>query len=640
LSISSALKKIEKWTTQDAIDTYGIHNWGKKYFTVNDEGNVIVNPDKTAKASIDLAELVESLQARGIGLPLLIRFSDILKDRMITINKAFKNAIKEYEYNNDYCCIYPIKVNQQRYLVEEYEEFSRDLDFGIEAGSKPELLAVLGITSISNIPIVCNGFKDDEFIEMVVLASKMGRDITPIVEKFSELRLIVKYAKIHGVNPKIGVRVKLAAKGSGRWEQSAGVRSKFGLTLPEILDAVEYLKENDMLDCLQMLHFHMGSQITNIRHVKGAINEAGRIYTELHKLGANMKVVDVGGGLGVDYDGSQTNFASSMNYTLQEYANDVVFRLKSICEEAGVPHPRILSESGRALVSFNSVLVFDVVGVSSLDKFQLPEALQEEAPTPLVDLKYLFENTTQKNYIENYHDALQAREEIANLFGLGYADLEARANAESYFWKICHKVWTISKSQSYVPEDLDGLEELLSDIYFCNFSLFQSMPDSWAINQLFPIMPIHHLNEEPSRKGILVDITCDSDGKIDQFVDMHDVKNTLELHPFDPEKPYYIGVFLIGAYQEILGDLHNLLGDTNTVHVALDSEGHPIIKDLLKGDTVEDVLRYVQYDTRQLVNNMRNSVEKAVRQEKITIQESAQMMEFYEKGLAGYTYLE
>lgn len=638
--ITKALKQIEPYTVQDSFDIYNIQKWGKDYFSINDKGNVVVRPNKDENREIDLFDLVESLQQRGLGMPMLLRFTDILGDRIAAMNDVFQNAIKEYDYQNQYSCIYPIKVNQQRTLVEEYEQFSRQYGFGLEAGSKPELIAVLGITKDMNTPIVCNGFKDDEFIEMVVLASKMGKDITPIVEKFSELRLIVKYSKLHGVVPKVGVRVKLAARGSGKWEQSAGVRSKFGLTLPEILQAIEFMRENDMLESLQMLHFHMGSQITNIRHIKGALIEAGRVFVEMHKLGANMKYIDVGGGLGVDYDGSQTNFESSMNYTLQEYANDVVSRLKIVCDEENVPHPKILSESGRALMSFNSLLVFDVLGTSRMDLIPVPDSIPADAPAPLVELKNFNENLSQKNLIEQYHDALQAREECSNLFNLGYLDLKSRAHAEAYFWSICGKVLDMTKSLSYVPDDLVGIQDLLSDIYFCNFSLFQSMPDSWAISQLFPVIPIHRHTEEPTRRGILADITCDSDGKIDSFVDLRDVKSTLELHPLKPDQPYYLGVFLIGAYQEILGDLHNLLGDTNTIHVSLDEDNEVELTHVIKGDSVKDVLGYVNYDTRELISNMRAMVELAVRQKKMSVAESAQLMEFYEKGMAGYTYLE
>jgi arginine decarboxylase len=640
LAIPQALKNMESWKVSDSIDTYNIRLWGNGYFDINDAGNIEVRPHKRKTEAIDLLELVESLKRRGLDPPLLIRFPGILEHRIRDIREAFSRAIRDYEYQNDYTCIYPIKVNQQRHIVEEYLEFSRKYNFGIEAGSKPELLAVLAMTGGSETPIVCNGFKDDEFIELVVLASKMGKDITPIVEKFSELRLIVKYSQLHGCRPKIGVRVKLAARGSGRWELSAGVRSKFGLTLPEILHAVEYLKEHDMLDCLQMLHFHMGSQITNIRFVKTALTEAGRIYVELARLGANMRYIDVGGGLGIDYDGSQTNFDSSMNYTLQEYANDVVFRIKSICDEAGVPHPRILSESGRALVSYNSLLVFNVLGASSFRDMPVPDAIPEDAPDPVRDLREIYQSLGKKNYIEHYHDALQAREECVNLFNLGYLTLDLRAMADSLFWAICLRVQDLIDEAKYAPDDFEGIEELLSDTYFCNFSVFQSMPDSWAISQLFPIMPIHRLKEEPTRRGVLADITCDSDGKVDKFVDLKDVRKTLELHNFLPDRPYYLGAFLIGAYQEILGDLHNLLGDTNAVHVSIDEEGEVIIDHVIKGDTVREVLSYVQYEPKVLLDTMRQSVERAVRTRLITVEESALMMRYFEDGLDGYTYLE
>ena len=640
LAVAQAIRKIESWKTQDSRDLYNIDKWGNGYYRINERGNVAVSPCAGDPRELDIKELVDSLQRRGLNLPILLRFPDVLHARMAEIRRAFERAREDNEYQGGYCCVYPIKVNQQRHLVQEFVEYASDMGFGIEAGSKPELLAVLALTARRPLPIVCNGFKDDEFIEVVVLASKMGRDITPIVEKFSELELIVKHARVHNTRPKIGIRVKLAARGAGRWEESAGVRSKFGLTLPEILRAVEYLRENDMLDCLQMLHFHMGSQISNIRSLKGALTEAARIFVELHRLGANMRCMDVGGGLGIDYDGSQTNFASSMNYTLQEYANDVVFRIKSVCDEAGVPHPLILSESGRALVSFNSLLVFNVLGVTQFDQVDNDIHVEDDAPEPLRVLDEILATQNAKNCIECYHDALQAREECTNLFNLGYLPLEQKARAENIFWRITNNTLRLSREMKHSPEELEGLETLLSDIYFCNFSVFQSMPDSWAISQLFPVMPIHRLNEEPSRKGVLADITCDSDGKIGQFIDLRDVKDTLELHPIGKGEPYYLGVFLIGAYQEILGDLHNLLGDTNTVHVSIDEDGEPIIEDVIKGDTVAEVLRYVQYDPSLLMSDVRRGVEEAVRGNRVTIEESTQYMQIFEGGLAGYTYLE
>ncbi|MBI5155625.1 biosynthetic arginine decarboxylase [Candidatus Poribacteria bacterium] len=639
LSTLPVLKSIQKWEVQDSRDLYNIGKWGGGYFGINEAGHVCVNPTPGSGPSVDLWDLVDSLEKRALSLPILLRFPDILQHRLQDIYNAFERARAECDYGGGYICVYPIKVNQQRHVVEEYVRFADPLGFGIEAGSKPELLAVLAQTSSESMPIVCNGFKDDEFIELVVLASKMGRDITPIVEKFTELELIVKHSKRHGCKTKIGLRAKLSARGAGRWELSAGVRSKFGLTLPEILRAVEYLREHDMLDCLQMLHFHMGSQITNIRFVKSALTEAARIYAELYKLGANMRFLDVGGGLGVDYDGSQTNFDSSMNYTLQEYANDVVFRIKSVCDDAEVPHPTILSESGRAIVSYHSVLVFNVLGVSRFDSYPLPQTLPEDAPEPLLELLEMYNTASPKNIIENYHDAVQAREECTNLFNLGYLRLDLRAKAEAIFWAICSRTAKALRELPYPPEELEGLEVLLSDIFFCNFSVFQSMPDSWAIRQLFPVMPIHRLNEEPTRHGVLADITCDSDGKIDQFVDLRDVKDTLELHTYNGE-PYYLAAFLIGAYQEILGDLHNLLGDTNAIHVSIEPDGNYRIDHVIEGDTVNEVLDYVQYNPKSMLARMRHCVEQSVRQGHISLEESALFIKFYESSLAGYTYLE
>ncbi|CAN5336251.1 biosynthetic arginine decarboxylase [soil metagenome] len=637
----ASIRSIEKWKIQDSVDLYGVPNWGKGYFSVNPEGNLQAHPDKNPDRAIDLKHLIDQLQLRGISVPVLLRFPGILKHRLAEIYDAFQSAKKEFEYAGDYVCIYPIKVNQQSHVVGEYLEHGRQYNFGIEAGSKPELLAVLGLVDNNETAIVCNGFKDDEFIETVILASKIGKKIIPIVEKFSELELIVKYAEKHNVRPRIGVRVKLASRGVGRWESSAGIRSKFGLTIPEVLKALAFLKERGMADCLQLLHFHMGSQVSNIRNIKAAISEAARIYAELKLAGANMQFLDVGGGLGVDYDGSQTNFESSINYTLQEYANDVVFRIKTVCDEAGVPHPIILSESGRAIISYHSMLVFNVLGRSSYEEAKQESYTKpdEALPQPLHDLYEIYSTYSSKNYLENYHDAAQAREEAINLFNLGYLSLVGRSEAESLFWSICEKVKKSASEDDKVPEELEGLDEILADTYFCNFSLFQSMPDSWAIGQLFPVMPIHRLNEQPTRRGILADITCDSDGKIDEFIDPRETKKTLELHNYKGGN-YFLGVFLIGAYQEILGDLHNLLGDTNAVHVNLDEDGYIALDHVVEGDTVNEVLSYVQYDTKEMVNRFRREVEKAAKEKRITLEDSALLLRFYIDGMNGYTYLE
>jgi arginine decarboxylase len=633
------MKLMDQWTIQDAYETYNIKNWGKGYFSINEPGNVVVHPTKDDKQGIDIKLLVDQLQARGIQLPILLRFTDILRHRINEMHQAFQQAMTEFQYKGSYCSVYPIKVNQTRQVVEEIINYGAPLHFGLEAGSKPELIAVLALTGGHDVPIICNGFKDDEFIKMTMLARKLGKNIIPVVEKFTELTSIVKNAKSVGVKPVIGVRAKLAARGAGRWKLSAGYRSKFGLTITEILDAIEYLKSEGMADSLQLLHFHLGSQITNIRNVKGAINEAVRVYVELHKLGAGMRYLDVGGGLGIDYDGSQTDFESSINYTLQEYANDIVFRIKDICDEAEVPHPIIITESGRGMVAYHSVLVFDVLGTSSFDHFQIPAKLNDDAPKPVVELYAACNELNKKNYLECYHDASQAIDETLTLFNTGHLDLETRGLTERLFWSFSSKLLKLLKEMDYVPEELAGLKAMVSDTYFCNFSVFQSMPDAWAINQLFPIMPIHRLKEAPTRQGILGDITCDSDGKIDQFIDLKDVKNTLELHQVNGD-PYYLGVFLVGAYQEILGDLHNLLGDTNAVHVKIDEDGDPIIEEVIKGDSVREVLAYVQYSADKLAQLMRREVEKAVKANRINVDESKQFLRFYEAGLEGYTYLE
>jgi arginine decarboxylase len=630
---------IDKWKIQDAFDTYGVRNWGKGYFGINAAGHVTVHPTKREDQFIDLKELVDQLQARGIQLPILLRFTDILRHRVGEINEAFRSAIKDFEYKGDYCCVYPIKVNQQRHVVEEILDFGKPFHFGLEAGSKPELLAVLAVANGSETPIICNGFKDDEFIQMAMLARKIGKDIIPVVEKFTELETIVKYAEETKVRPVIGVRVKLATRGAGRWKYSAGFRSKFGLTLTEVLEAYEYLKQRGMEDCLQLIHFHLGSQITNIRSIKNALTEAGRVYTEVARVGAGVRYIDVGGGLGIDYDGSQTDFESSVNYTLQEYANDVIFRIKSVCDESGVPHPTIISESGRAVVAYHSLLVFDVLGVSNFDRYQAPAEIPSDAPQPITDLFSIHRDLNKKNFLESYHDAVQAVDESLNLFNLGFLSIELRALAERLFWAVSGKLLKIVRELDYVPEELNGLQAMLSDTYFCNFSIFQSMPDSWAVNQLFPIMPIHRLNELPSRRAVLGDITCDSDGKIDQFIDLRDVRNTLELHPFNGQ-PYFLGAFLLGAYQEILGDLHNLFGDTNAVHISLDDDGAINLDTVIKGDTVREVLQYVQYSADELISLMRKDVERAVRAGMVSLEESRQLLRFYETGLEGYTYLE
>jgi arginine decarboxylase len=631
-------EEVRRWTISDAAELYEVANWGKGYFSINEQGHVCVHPSKDPQRLIDLKQLVDRLRIRGIQPPVLVRFGGILQHRLGEIRAAFKQASEEHNYQAGYHCIYPIKVNQQGQIVQEVLQFGTPYQFGLEAGSKPELMAVIALAS-NDVPLVCNGFKDQKFVEMALLAQKIGRRVFLVVEKYTDLELILRSAGEIGVRPNLGIRVKLASRGSGRWQASSGHRAKFGLSPSEILRALAELKAQGMEDCLRLLHFHIGSQITNIRHIKAALNEAARIYVDLVRQGAGLTCLDVGGGLGVDYDGSQTNFESSVNYTLQEYANDVVYHLQSVCDDAGVPHPTIFSESGRATVAYNSVLVFNVLGVSDVTENGVPQQLPDDAEQPLVDLFDTYQRLNGRNMLEGYHDAQQALDTAMNLFNAGYLSLVRRAQAENLFWGICRKIDRLSRQLDYVPEDLEGLEAMLSETYFCNFSLFQSLPDSWAIKQLFPIMPIHRLRERPTHAAVLGDITCDSDGKIERFIDRRDVKRTLSLHSLD-SRPYYLGAFLIGAYQEILGDLHNLFGDTNAVHVSMGSGDDVIVETMITGDSVREVLEYVEFDTHALVDRLRTAVDQAIRDNRIDDHQAGRLLRFYETGLDGYTYLE
>jgi len=632
------MEPTERWTPELASDLYDVASWGKGYFSVGDNGQVRVHPEKDTARFIDLKELVDTLVLRGINLPILIRFADILKHRLGDMHNAFATAIAEHKYQGGYCCVYPIKVNQQRQVVEEVLEFGKPFHFGLEAGSKPELMAVMALAD-NDTPIICNGFKDDEYIEMAMLAQKVGRHVIPVVEKYTELRLILKYSQRVGVRPRIGLRVKLASRGSGKWKSSGGYRSKFGLSATEAMRALQELKDAGMADCLNLLHFHLGSQITNIRQIKGAVNEAVRVYVDLARGGAGLQYLDVGGGLGIDYDGSQTDFESSVNYTLQEYANDIIYHVQNVCDEVNVAHPTIITESGRAITAYHSVLVFNVLGVAGMGDSDVSTEPPADAEQPLIDLQETLRGLSAKNLLESYHDAQQALDQALGLFSLGYLSLEQRCIAENLYWAISRKIQSQARQLDYFPEELEGIDAMLSDTYFCNFSLFQSMPDSWAIKQLFPIMPIHRLNEEPSRPAVLGDITCDSDGKIDAFIDRRDVKRTLLLHNFSGGD-YYLGAFLLGAYQEILGDLHNLFGDTNAVHVRLGPTNEVILDSVIKGDTVREVLNYVQFSSDALVQMLRKDVETALREGRLTYEESGALLKFYEEGLHGYTYLE
>ncbi len=631
---------MRSWSTQDSTELYNVRNWGRDYFRVNDAGNVEVTPAGPRQGGIDLKLLVDDLVRRGIQLPLLVRFTDILEHRIRTLATAFKNAIREYEYSGSYRGVYPVKVNQQRHLVEDIVRFSESHHMGLEAGSKPELLIVLALMDDPAALIICNGYKDTEFIETALMAKKLGRNPIIVVEKFSEFKLVCDVSERVGVRPVIGMRAKLATKGAGRWEGSAGDRAKFGLTVGEMVEGVKYLKERGMLDALQLLHFHIGSQVSAIRSIKNALREATQLYTGLVKLGAPMRYFDCGGGLGIDYDGSRSNFESSVNYTVDEYAADVVAAIGAACDEAEVKHPDIITESGRALAAHHSVLVFNVLGVSEFPTAQSIEPVSDDDPDCIIELHELAEAITRKNFQEAWHDAIAAKEEGLTLFNVGQIDLVQRARVEKLYWQACQKILHVVRQQSYVPDDLEPLEKALADTYFGNFSVFQSAPDSWAVQQLFPLMPIHRLNEEPTRKAIIADITCDSDGKIDKFIDLRDVKDTLELHPLRHDEPYYLAMFLVGAYQEILGDLHNLFGDTNAVHVSLDDDGGYSIDHVIEGDTVTEVLSYVQFGKSDLVRRVRRATEQAVKEGRMTLDEAAKMVNTYVGGLEGYTYLE
>ncbi|MBM4357898.1 MAG: biosynthetic arginine decarboxylase [Deltaproteobacteria bacterium] len=637
VTVSPAVDPLHRWTIKDSIETYDIEQWGRDYFSVNEAGNVTVSHER---GSIDLKVLVDDLTRRGIEPPLLIRFSDLLESRIVLLNEAFHKAIQEYGYRGHYRGVYPIKVNQSRKVVEEIMRFGRRFHYGLEAGSKPELLAVMAMLDDPEALIVCNGYKDDAYIETALLTSKLDRTVVIVVEKPSELETIKRVSDKLGVRPSIGIRMRLSARGSGKWSESGGDNAKFGLSASQILDAVEKLEAWGMLDCVRLLHFHAGSQITSIRAIKGVLQETSRMYSELVRLGCkNLDMFDCGGGLAVDYDGSQTNFDSSMNYSVQEYANDVVSAIQEACDAYDLPHPNLVTESGRAVVAHHSVLVVNVIGVSAAAATEEPEKPGEDEHELLGKLWEVYSTITRKNVRECYHDALEYKDQALQLFNLGHLSLEERARAEKLFWCACHRVAQVATTLSSMPEDLQPLEKMLSDTYFCNFSMFQSLPDAWAVDQLFPIIPIHRLNEPPTRRGILADITCDSDGSIDKFIDQRDVKSTLELHPLNDE-PYYVGIMLTGAYQEILGDMHNLFGNTNMVHVVISGQGYYEVDEVLAGDTVTDVLRYVDYAPEDLIRRVRANVETAVRAGKMSLDESRQLMQRYREGLASYTYLE
>jgi len=633
--------KSASWSPEQSAALYGINNWGNGYFRVNSQGHVVVTPKGENGPGVDLYELTQELQDRGIRVPIMIRFPDIINQRVQLLHSCFQKAFADHSYKGQFCGVFPIKVNQQRHLVEELVRFGKNCKLGLECGSKPELLVVLSLMNTSDAVIVCNGFKDAEYIETALLAQKLGRDIIIVVDRKDEIKIIVESAKKLSIRPKIGFRAKLNTQGAGKWVDSAGAKSKFGLTAAEIVEGVETLRKQDMLECLELLHYHIGSQVPSIQSIKSSLKEAARFYTELHNLGANLKYIDVGGGLGVDYDGSGSS-DSSINYSEQEYANDVVSTIQTLCDEKNIPHPNIITESGRSLVAHHSVLVFNVMGVNNLYRQQPPVPAGKKDPAIMQDMQYIFEKLNPDNINECFNDLMQSKSEVLNLFTYGVLNLTQRAWCESMHFTIATKMLEIARITADCEDIVEQLREELGDTYFCNFSVFQSVPDSWAVGQLFPVMPIHNLEQEPYHEATLADLTCDSDGKIEKFIDTEtgDFKKTLRIHPFkEGDAPYFLAVFLTGAYQEILGDLHNLFGDTDAVHISIHESGYTV-DHYIPGDTVTEVLSYVQYGRAEMVDKVRQYTEESIASGNISKQEAKALLKHYEEGLSGYTYLE
>jgi arginine decarboxylase len=631
---------MKKWSIEDSKELYNINGWGTSYFGINDEGDVYVSPCKN-NAQIDLRHVMDELALRDVTPPVLLRFPDILDNRIEKTSSCFERASKEYNFKGENFIIYPIKVNQMQPVVEEIISHGRKFNLGLEAGSKPELHAVIAVQCQSDSLIICNGYKDQSYIELALLAQKMGKRIFIVIEKLNELDIIAKAAKKLGVKPNLGVRVKLASSGSGKWEESGGDASKFGLTSSELLEALDTLDKKGMKDCLKLIHFHIGSQITKIRRIQTALREASQFYVQLHQMGYNVEYVDCGGGLGVDYDGTRSsNSESSVNYSIQEYVNDCIYTFVDVSERNNIPHPNIITESGRSLAAHHSVLIIDVLETASLPEMNEAWIPTDDSHKLVKDLYEIWDHLNPKTMMEDFHDAEQIREEALELFSHGIVDLKTRAEIESMYWSVCREINSLAKQQKHVPEELKSLDKLLADKYFCNFSLFQSLPDSWAVDQLFPIMPIQRLTERPTRSATLQDITCDSDGKITNYVVNSGISHILPVHALRKSEPYFLGVFLVGAYQEILGDLHNLFGDTNAVHISVSDDNNYHIDQIFDGETVAEVLDYVQYDPKKLVRTLETWVAKSVKQDKITLEEGKEFLSNYRSGLYGYTYLE
>ena len=631
---------MRKWRIEDSEETYNISGWGNKFFSINEKGNVLVTPQKDSHG-VDLDELMKELDLRDVSAPVLIRFPEILDSRIEKISTCFKIAAEEYGYKAQNHIVYPIKVNQMRQVVEEIVNHGKKFNIGLEAGSKPELHAVLAIDTDRDSVIVCNGYKDENYIELALLAQKMGKQVFLVVEKLNELHLTLKLAKRLKVRPNIGIRIKLASSGSGKWEESGGDGSKFGLNSSELLEAMDVLKAHKMTDCLRLIHFHIGSQITKIRRIKTALREAAQFYVQLYQLGFKVEFVDIGGGLGVDYDGTRSSYSeNSINYSIQEYVNDAVFTFVDASDKNEIPHPKIITESGRALTAHHSILIFEVLETTTLPEWADEIDIHEDDHELVKELYKIWESLNQPSMLEAWHDAQQIREESLDMFSLGMLDLKTRAQVEQLYFSIMREINVVIKKAKHAPEELRQLATLLPDKYFCNFSLFQSLPDSWAIDQVFPIMPIHRLDEKPTRTATLQDITCDSDGKVANFISQDGKQSSyLPVHSLKKGEPYYLGAFLVGAYQEILGDLHNLFGDTNVVHVSVDKNSHKI-EQIIDGETVAEVLEYAQYNSKKLVRTVETWVMSSVKQGFISSEEGKEFLANYRSGLYGYTYLE
>ena len=630
---------MRRWRIEDSAELYNVKGWGRSYFSINDKGHVQVTP-KEGYAAVDVKDVLDELQLRDITPPVLLRFPDILDNRIEKISRCFKQAAEEYNYKAQNFIIYPIKVNQVRQVVEEIVSHGKKFNIGLEAGSKPELHAVLALNIADKSVIVGNGYKDENYIELALLAQKMGRRIYIVAEKLNELKLIVTVAKRIGIRPNIGVRIKLTSSGSGKWEESGGDSSKFGLNSSELLEAIAFLENKDMKDCLKLIHFHIGSQITKIRHIKNALREACQFYVQLSKMGFGIEFVDIGGGLGVDYDGTRSSASeNSMNYSIQEYANDSISQLVDACEKNNLPQPNIITESGRSLTAHHSILVLDVLETTHVPQWDDDDVVEEGEHELAREIYAIWDKLNQQRIFESWHDALQIREEALDLFSLGLLDLRTRAIIEKLFWSIAREVNDIALTLKHAPEELRKVVKILPDKYFCNFSLFQSLPDSWAIDQVFPIMPLSRLDEKPTRHATLQDITCDSDGKVSTYVSSQGASNFLPVHALKNGEPYYLGVFLVGAYQEILGDMHNLFGDTNAVHIDVYKD-HYEIDQVIEGETVAEVLDYVEYNSKKLVRNVESWVTASMKSGKITPEEGREFLSNYRSGLYGYTYLE